>query len=178
MRRWAWVAVIVAALLTGYAAGYFVKTPPAAGMRIAGVPVAPPVRAYAEGREIHFIHTEASDPGVAKLLTEMMGSPVLTVPALARAPEAMLAPVYVFTNGIKGEGPFGYQPDVFDAPPGSERYSPLRAVHLVAWKDARAARLLKSVAEVKEAEARGEITIERPGVVVNMPVLTWPGGRR
>jgi len=31
---------------------------------------------------------------------------------------------------------------------------------------------------VKETEAKGEVTIERPGVVVNMPFLTWPGGRR
>lgn len=178
MRKWVWVAVIVAALLTGYAAGYLVKTPPGAGMRVAGVPVAPPVRAYAEGQEVHFIHTEASDPEVAKLLTEMMRSPVLTVPSLARAPEAMLAPVYVFKNGVKGKGPFGYQPDVFDAPPGTDGYSPLRAVHLVAWKDEKAARVLRSVAELKEAEARGEVTIERPGVVVNMPLLTWPGGRR
>lgn len=167
MRKGAWVAVIAAALVTGYAAGYFLN--PAA---------VPPVAAYAEGREIRFIHTEASDPQVAERLTRMMKSPVLTVPALAQAPETMLAPVYVFKNGVKGRGPFGYQPDVFDRPPGTDGYSPLRAVHLVTWKDARAARLLKSAAEVRQAEARGELTVERPGVVVNMPFLTWPGGRR
>jgi hypothetical protein len=31
---------------------------------------------------------------------------------------------------------------------------------------------------VKKAAAGGEIAIERPGVVINMPLLTWPGGRR
>ena len=40
------------------------------------------------------------------------------------------------------------------------------------------ARVLKSAAEVKDAEAKGELTIERPRVVVNMPMLTWPGGQR
>jgi len=38
--------------------------------------------------------------------------------------------------------------------------------------------VLKSAAAVKEAEARSEVTIERPGIVVNMPMLTWPGGQR
>jgi hypothetical protein len=28
------------------------------------------------------------------------------------------------------------------------------------------------------AEAKGEVMIERAGAVVNMPFLTWPGGRR
>lgn len=167
MRKWVWLAIILAALLTGYAAGYFVNP--------VGVP---PVRAYADGKEIRFIHTEASDPKVAELLTRMMKSPVLVVPQLAQAPEGVLATVYVFKNGVKGGGPFGFQPDVFEKPPGVQGYSPLRALHLVTWKNEQSARLLKSAAEVKEAEAKGEVTIERPGVVVNMPMLTWPGGRR
>lgn len=166
MRKWVWLAVIVAALLTGYAAAYLVR------------PAIPPVKGYLEGQEIQFIHTEASDSKVAEMLTKMMGSPVLVVPALAQAPEALLSTVYVFKNGVRGEGPFKFQPDVFDNPPGAPGYRPLRAVHLVTWKNERAARLLKSAAEVKEAEAKGDVSIERPGVVANMPLVTWPGGRR
>lgn len=168
MRRWVWLAVVIAALATGYAAGYFLNP--------VGIP---PVNAYTEGQPIRFIHTEASDPKVAALLTRMMKSPVLVVPALAQAPESMLANVYLFTNGVrKGEGPFEFQADVFDRPPGTDGHSPLRAVNLVKWTNEAAARELRSAAEVKEAEAKGELTIERPGVVVNMPFLTWPGGRR
>lgn len=144
----------------------------------AGGPVIPSVRGYAEGEEILFIHTEASDPAVADTLTDMMRSPVLLVPALAQTPESARAIVYVFANGISprgAQGPFGYQPDVFDAPPGAPGYSPLREVHLVAWSDPAIARVLRSAAEVQQAEARGEVTIERPGAVVNMPFLTWPG---
>ncbi len=141
-------------------------------------PVVPPVRGYVEGQEIFFIHTEASDPQVADMLTKMMQSPVLVVPSLAQAPASMLANIYVFQNGVKGEGPFGFQPDVFDNPPGTQGYSPLRAVHLVKWKDEASARLLRSAAEVRAAETRGELTIVRSGAVVNMPFLTWPGGQR
>ena len=46
---------------------------------------------------------------------------------------------------------------------------------LLTWKD-EAARELKSVAEVKAALDKGELTAEQPGVVVNMPFVTWPGG--
>lgn len=144
----------------------------------AGAVMVPPVNGYAEGKEILFIHTEASDPTVAQMLTGMMSSLVLIVPSLAQAPESMLANVYVFTNGIKGEGPLGFQADVFDNPPGTDGYRPLRALVKVTWKDEKSARILKSAAEVKEAQSKGEITTERPGVVINMPMLTWPSGRR
>lgn len=141
-------------------------------------PAVPPVKGYAEGEEILFLHTEASDPQVAEILTEMMGSPVLVVPSLAEAPDSLLANVYVFTNGLEGNGPFGFQPDVFDSPPDTDEYSPLRAVNLITWQEEAAARELKSAAAVQEAAAQGEITIEQPGIVVNMPLVTWPGGQR
>ncbi|HXG03082.1 MAG TPA: hypothetical protein VNO23_06705 [Candidatus Binatia bacterium] len=166
MRKWVWVAVASAAFFTGYAVAYAVR------------PAVPLVKGYAEGREILFQHTEVSDPKVAERLTEMMKSPVLVVPALARAPEALVARVWVFTNGVRGEGPFKYQPDVFDHPPGTPGYRPLRAIHLVTWRDERSARLLTSAREVEAAERAGAITVERPGVVANMPLVTWPGGRR
>lgn len=140
--------------------------------------VVPPVDGYMEGQNIRFIHTEASDSKIAQLLTKMKGSPVLVVPSLAQAPQDMLANVYVFTNGLKGGGPLEFQPDVFDNPPDTEGYRPLRRLNLVTWKNAQAARELKTAAEVREAIAKGEVTVEQPGVVVNMPILTWPGGHR
>jgi len=167
MRKWAIAAVLLLIAFTGVAIGYYLNP--------AGVP---PVKGYTEGKEIKFIHTEASDAKVAGLLTDMMGSPVLVVPSLAQAPKEMLANVYVFKNGVRGEGPFGFQPDIFDNPPGKDGYRPLRSVNLVTWKGERAARELKSAAEVKAAADKDEVMIERPGVVVNMPLLTWPGGRR
>jgi len=162
------VVGVVIILMAGFTLAYTFLTPP----RV------PPVKGYLDGREIEFIHTEASDHKVARLLTDMKASPVLLVPSLAQAPEAMLAPVYVFANGIKGGGPLKFQPDVFDNPPGTDGYRPLRSLQLVTWKHERSARELKSAAEVKDAESKGEVTIEHPGVIINMPLLTWPGGRR
>lgn len=67
----------------------------------------------------------------------MMGSPVLVVPSLAKAPPEALASVYVL------------------------------------------ARELRSAREVQESLAKQQIELKRPGVVLNMPMITWPpGGRR
>lgn len=138
----------------------------------------PAGKAYAEGQEIYFIHTEASDAGVAEKLTNMMKSPVMLVPSLAEVPEESLANVYVFTNGVEGTGPFGFQADVFDNPPGTDGYTPLRRLNVITWTDESIARELKSVADVVEAESNGELTIEQPGVVINMPFVVWDGGQR
>lgn len=148
------------------------------GMDMKAPATVPAGKAYAEGQEIYFMHTEVSDEGVAKILTNMMNSPVLIVPSLAKATDDMLANVYVFKNGLKGMGPLGFQPDVFDNPPGTDGYRPLRRLVLVTWQDEKGARELKSLAEVKAALDKGELTAEQPGVVINMPFVTWPGGKR
>ena len=138
----------------------------------------PAGKAYAEGKEIYFSHTETSDADIAAMLTDMMKSPVLYVPALAQVPAEALADVYVFENGLKGMGPLGFQPDVFNNPPGTDGYSPLRQIILVTWKDEAKTRELKSVAEISTAETAGEISTTIPGVVVNMPFMVWDGGKR
>jgi hypothetical protein len=138
----------------------------------------PAGKAYAEGKEIYFVHTEASDAGVADKLTNMMASPVILVPSLANVPDESLANVYVFTNGVTGSGPFGFQPDVFDNPPGIDGYTPLRRLNVVTWADANQARELKSADEVLAALAADQVTIEQPGVVINMPFVVWDGGKR
>lgn len=138
----------------------------------------PAGKAWADGKEIFFVHTEASDADVAQLLTGMMASPVIHVPSLAEIPAESLANVYVFDNGLDGMGPFGFQADVFDNPPGTNGYSPLRRVNVVTWTDPAQARLLTSVDEIMSAKDAGEVTIAQPGVVVNMPFVVWEGGQR
>jgi hypothetical protein len=134
--------------------------------------------AYADGVEIYFSHTEASDAGVAEKLSNMMKSPVLFVPSLADAPESMLATVYVFQNGVAGKGPLGNQPDVFDNPPVTDGYSPLREITFVTWVDESKAVVVTSAADVLASADAGQVTLEKSGVVVNMPFMTWDGGKR
>jgi hypothetical protein len=108
----------------------------------------------------------------------MMQSPVVFVPSLASVPGESLANVYVFTNGVEGKGPFGFQSDVFDNPPGTDGYTPLRRLNMITWAEGANSRELKSVADVLEAKANSELTIEQPGVVINMPFVVWDGGKR
>jgi hypothetical protein len=153
-----------------------------AGMT-ADVPRVPPMFGYYAGEEIFATHTEISDPAIASRLGGM-GSPepMPVVESLAEVPEEARSPVYVFTNGVVPEdtpsGPLGFAPDVFDSVPGDEDYSPLRELMLVTWSAEDDARVLTSEQEVLDAEAAGEVDIEDTGVVVNMPLLTWPGGQR
>ena len=149
--------------------------PQAAEMPKAELPAG---KAWAEGREIFFVHTEASNADVAQKLTDMMKSPVIHVPSLANVPAESLANVYVFTNGIQGSGPFGFQADVFDNPPGMEGYTPLRRLNVVSWADESRARELKSAKEVLDAETAGEVTNEVTSEVINMPFVVWDGGQR
>jgi len=145
-------------------------------------PVVPAVHGFLDGKPILFMHTEVSDAGISKILTDMMGgSPVPVVPSLAKAPPEMLAPVYAFTNGYSGMGPMGPlggQPDIFVAAPGQTGYSPLRNIIVVTWADGAEITQLKSFDQLKAAIDSGAITTKVAGVVANMPLLTWPGGSR
>ena len=138
----------------------------------------PAGKAFADGKEIFFVHTEVSDADIAKLLSDMMTSPVLYVPALANVPDESLANVYVFANGSEGMGPLGFQADVFDNPPGTDGYSPLRRLNVVTWVDPAKAVMFTSVDEIIAAQEAGQVTVEQPGVVVNMPFVVWDGGQR
>jgi len=129
-------------------------------------------KAFADGKEIYFVHLEASDEAAAQQLTDMMKSPVLYVPSLGKVPAEALANVYSFKNGVKG------QVSVFDNPPGTSGYTPLRQLNMVVWADATKARELKSVAEIMAAKDAGELAIKATGIVVNMPFVVWDGGKR
>lgn len=144
----------------------------------ARVPRFPPVRGFGDGGVVFFIHSESSDPKISEVLSLMMGSPVITVPELSKVPDALLANVYVFKNGGKGMGPLGFQPDIFDHLPGSPGYRPLRRISFVTWKNPAMGHELKSAGKLMQARAKGELHIERTNVVVNMPMLMWPLGRR
>jgi len=148
---------------------------PQSGGSFASLPAG---KAYANGAEIFFSHTEASDPAIAEKLTNMMKSPVIYVPALTKVPAEALAEVYVFENGVKGNGPLGFQPDVFNKPPETEGYSPLRQIILVKWAEGAAPSELKSEEEILKAGSDGQLTTTPSGVVVNMPFMVWEGGKR
>lgn len=83
----------------------------------------------------------------------------------------------VFLNGLKGPGPMGFQPSVFDSQAGSTEWSPYWDHFMYEWKQGRAPRVLRTEKEVHTARDAGELT-EYPGTpdtngrvfTVNCPV--------
>ncbi len=138
----------------------------------------PMIDGYYNGKKVFFIHTEISDEGMADMMTRMINFPTLHVPSLKNISEENLGKVYVFTNGIRGSGPYGggpfmFQIDIFDSIPQQEGYSQFRVPHLVTWNDDASPRVLTSVEDLLEAEANGELTIKKTDNVVNTPVIVW-----
>ena len=97
-------------------------------------------------------------------------------PALAQSPNASIANIYEFKNGINGTGPQGFQPNVADSQPGNENYSPLWRINLVEWKQGVTPRELRSQSEIASAQRDGELTIKPTNIIVNCPFIQWEGG--
>ena len=85
----------------------------------------PMMRGYENGHEIFFIATDASDNQTATQITNETGFKVNFAPIIAKTPEEARGQAYIFTNGIPGQGPFGFQLPVLNAKPGDQGYTPL-----------------------------------------------------
>ncbi len=83
----------------------------------------------------------------------------------------------VFMNGVKGPGPMGFQPSVFDFAAGDAAWSPYWDHFAYSWKDSATPKLITTQAELFRARDAGQLE-EFPGVpdtkgavfTVNCPV--------
>jgi hypothetical protein len=69
----------------------------------------PLLKGYENGNELYFIATDVSDEKTAAFATNLTGFKVNYAPALAQTPQTARAQAYAFTNGMAGDGPFGFQ---------------------------------------------------------------------
>lgn len=144
----------------------------------ASIPIdIPLVKGYENGNEIFFIATDVSDMKTAEMATNLTGFKVNFAPLLAQTPETARGQAYVFTNGIEGKGPFGFQIPVLNAKPGDEGYSPLLQMNMVEWEQGATPKELKSAQEIMDAEKNGTITVNKTDIIVNHPAIKWQGGQ-
>ncbi|MCI0561383.1 MAG: hypothetical protein MN733_23090 [Nitrososphaera sp.] len=136
----------------------------------------PLMKGYENGNEIFFIGTDISDRGLADLVTNITGFKVNHASLLAQTPEDARGQVYIFENGVQGDGPLGFQIPITNAKPGDEGYSPLQEVNLVRWTDQSQAIELKSIQEIMEHEGAGHLAMNQTGVIANHPAVMWDGG--
>jgi hypothetical protein len=145
----------------------------------ANVPATIPMhQGYYNGEDVYYIITDSSDPTHAEIITANQGWQVELAPLLKNAPEDALSKVYLFTNGIDGDGIHGYQGQVFTSTPAqADVYSALTSHVHVMWNDGASPRVLDSEAMVMDAAENNEITLTPIDVVLNMPQIIWPEGQ-
>ena len=119
-----------------------------------------------DGSTIYYIATDASIKKVADDLGVVFVNK--TSSTLESGPSSDL---YVFINGIKGNGPMGYQASIASTNAGDVAYSPLWRIQTVTWENQAQAQFLTSLNEITEHAKQGHLKTEIAGVVVNCPFV-------
>ena len=130
------------------------------------------------GEELLYIITDTNGEKHAELITKKQKWKVEIAPPLSDVPESALAKVYMFTNGIGGDGIHDHQHEVFSSTPAeTEEYSALRSVSHVEWKLGQNPEILDSEEKILDAQEAGRVKIEETEAVINMPQIKWPEGQ-
>jgi hypothetical protein len=131
----------------------------------------PVEKGYVNGNLSYFISTDASEEMIVSSVTNTTKFKVNYAPTLSNTSEISRQQGYVFVNGMIGNGTFQHQLPVASASGGEEGYSPLFEINYVKWNNDTEPRILKSTSEILDAEARGELTIEKSNIVINSPAV-------
>ena len=130
------------------------------------------------GNQILYIITDGSDEDYVTTLSEKQGWNVELASAIANVPEDALQKLFIFKNGIKGDGIYGFQDEVFSSTPSQEsQYSALNSVIEVTWKIGQKEIMFESAADVIAAEEGGRVEFNETGIVLNTPQIVWPDGQ-
>ncbi|QLH03675.1 hypothetical protein C5F47_09055 [Nitrosopumilus cobalaminigenes] len=131
-----------------------------------------------EGNQVLYIITDSSDEDYAKIMSDKQEWKVEVAPLLANVPENTLQKLFIFKNGIKGDGIFGFQNEVISNTPSQEsEYSALSSVIEVTWKVGQKEIEFTSADDVIVAEEGGRIEFNETGIILNAPQISWPDGQ-
>ena len=131
-----------------------------------------------EGNQIHYIITDGSDKNYAKSISDKQEWNVEFAPVLADVPENVLQELYIFKNGVKGDGIYGFQNEVFSSTPSQEsEYSALNSIVEITWKVSQTEVEFEFAADIIAAEEGGRIEFNEIGIVLNTPQITWSDGQ-
>ena len=143
------------------------------------VPVSIPMHSgLFAGGPVSYIITDSSNKTFGDKISGKQDWPVEFSPRLGKVPPSAQDTIYSFTNGIKGDGMYGYQSEIFsNSPAQSDLYSPLHSLITVSWKTGQKAQILYSVEQVLKAEKESRIKLVKTNIVINAPHILWPGGQ-
>jgi hypothetical protein len=103
-------------------------------------------------------------PGVRYIVTDTSMAPMAKGMHIVHSPRLQATSkagatgrTNVFGNGVKGSGPMGFQPSVFDTQAGNPAWSPYWDHMTYIWKNGNTPRVVTSEAEVHAARDAGEL---------------------
>jgi len=144
----------------------------------ANIPITIPMhKGIHNGNEILYIITDASDKDYANIISEKQEWDIQLSKSLENIPENNLQKIFLFKNGLKGNGIFGFQSEIFSDTPEQLDYSPLRSIIEVTWKPGQKEIIFESVTDILDAEKSGRIKFSETNVIVNTPQIKWIGGQ-
>ncbi|MEK6865440.1 MAG: hypothetical protein AABX06_03090, partial [Thermoproteota archaeon] len=133
---------------------------------------------FYDGNSTFYIITDSSQKEYAEMITKKQGWKVEVAPPIEKTPEDTLQKIFVFKNGVKGDGIYRHQKEIFSSTPSQElEYSALNSVIEVTWKKGQNAKILESSEEVINAEEDGRVEFNKTGIVINAPQIIWPDGQ-
>ena len=131
-----------------------------------------------DGETVLYIITDGSDEEYAETLSEKQGWNVELAKAIGDVPDEALQKLFMFKNGIRGDGIYGFQDEVFSSTPSQEsQYSALSSIVEITWKTGQKETVFESAADVMAANKAGRIEFNETGVVLNTPQIVWPDGQ-
>jgi len=128
------------------------------------------------GNEILYIITDSSDSDYVETISEKQKWNIQLSKSIQNIPEHNLQKIFVFKNGIKGDGIFGFQNEIFSSIPKQSDYTALGSVIEVTWKSGQKKIIFESASEVINAEKSGRIKFDETNIVVNVPQIKWLDG--
>jgi len=145
----------------------------------ANIPVTIPMhKGIFNSTSLFYIITDSSDQEFAKVISEKQNWKVEFSPPIGNAPPIALQKIYVFTNGITGNGIYGFQDEVFSNTPDQEsEYSPLSSIVEVTWKKGQNRTVLESTEDILKAREGERIEFKETEIVLNTPQIIWPKGQ-
>ena len=139
------------------------------------IPVKIPMhKGFSDGKPVYYIITDSSSNVEANQISDKQKWKVQPAPGLAHLPSVSLGSVYVFTNGISGNGTRGFQDEVVSSTPSNKQYSPLSKEVQVTWNIGRSSEILNSTRQILDANMTGRVKLTTTDTIMNIPQIVWP----
>jgi len=152
----------------------FEKDDPSLLLSRANVPAKIPMhQGIYSGNNILYIITDASDQDYVNTISEKQKWNIQLSKSIKNVPENNSQKIFIFKNGIKGDGLFGFQNEIFSSTPEQSDYTSLASVIEVTWKTGQKEIIFESVFDVINAEKSGRLKFNETNVIVNAPQIKW-----